>query len=138
MPYRLIVQEDCAYLIACAIATGELRQFRLDRIMNPREGDCWEGDAAISAADIDRFIEGAESIPKKARIALHSDAAWLVDVLGITVTDRDAATLHGTLLYFTESWLLRVAQRYAAYMVVQEPEHIEKIVVNRARQALAR
>ena len=137
LPYRIIIRKGFAYLIAWSLDAHELRQFRLDRIVQLHPDTLWAGEEPLHIADIERYCTDGETA-KEAYVTLRHDAVWLAELLGITITDSNSSTLYGVLPYFTEAWLLRMAQRYADYMVVCRPKHIEKTVVDRTMQALAR
>lgn len=137
LPYRLIIRKGFAYLIAWSLDAQELRQFRLDRIVQLRPDTLWEGEEPLQTTDIERYCADDEAA-KEALVTLRHDAVWLAELLGITITESNSSTLYGVLPYFTDAWLLRTAQRYTDYMVVCQPEHIEKTVVDRTMQALAR
>lgn len=137
VPYKINIQHGYAYLIAWSTEASELRQFRLDRILDFSEGSPWTGKSPVTSTDIQLFIEN-KAAPHKAYILLRTDAVWLVELLGISITGSTSEGLCGTLPYFSDTWLLQTAQQYADYLVVRKPEQIEKIVVDRASKALAR
>lgn len=137
LPYRLIIRDGFAYLIAWSFSSQELRTFRLDRIVQLHPNEQWIGEDPLQPAEVERYCAEGET-PKKAHVQLRHDAVWLAELLGITITESDTNTLNGVLPYYSDTWLLRTAQRYADYMVVCQPEQIEKTVVDRAIEALAR
>ncbi|EFQ84028.1 hypothetical protein HMPREF0063_10744 [Aeromicrobium marinum DSM 15272] len=136
-PRRLFTEDGRAYLEAWCLLAGDIRFFRLDRMVDVSLLDAPVEHHRPVPTDLpERMFVVGEQTPS-AVLDLAPAARWLVDHYDAQVLDDQDETWRVRLYGGDTDWLCRLVLRNAGAVTVVEPADLADLVGHRAGAALA-